>query len=121
MYKSVPDVVKVAFGKFYLFSLIYIVFFLIVYPFFLIDTINEFFSGLIFGFLTIFYIYMIRDTRKRVKNYSSTFYYLLLAIVFISISFSVVKFFLAWILMYFLYNTCYNWLVIKRGGALWEL
>ncbi len=94
MYKAVPDEIKIAFGKFYLFSIIYIVFFLGLYPFWLINYLNDFVCGLIVGFLTVFYIYMIMDTKRKVKTFISTFYYLLILIVFLAISFSVVKYFI---------------------------
>lgn len=94
MYNAVPDEIKVAFGKFYLFSLVYIGFFLIIYPFLLIKWMSDFTCGLVLGFLTIFYIYIIRDTKRKVKTFSSTFYYLLILGVFLSISFSLVKYFI---------------------------
>lgn len=94
MYKAVPDEIKIAFGKFYLFSLIYIVFFLGIYPFLLMKHISDFSSGLIIGFLTVFYFYIIRDTKKKVKTFISTYYYILMFIVFLSISFSIVKYFI---------------------------
>lgn len=94
MYNAVPDEIKVSFGKFYLFSLVYIVFFFVIYPFLLINWINDFTCGLVIAFLTIFYIYIIRDTKRKVKTFSSTFYYLLILGVFLSISFSIVKYFI---------------------------
>ena len=94
MYKAIPDEIKVAFGKFYFFSLLYIIFFLGVYPFILINHISDFSCGLIIGFLTVFYVYMILDTKKKVKKFVSTYYYVLIFIVLLSISFSVVKYFI---------------------------
>lgn len=94
MYKAIPDEIKVAFGKFYFFSLLYIIFFLGVYPFILIKHISDFSCGLIIGFFTIFYVYMILDTKKKVKKFVSTYYYVLIFIVLLSISFSVVKYFI---------------------------
>ena len=94
MYKAVPDEVKVAFGKFYVFSLVYIVFFLGIYPFLLINFMSDFSLGLIVGLLTVFYVYIITDTKRKVKTFVSTYYYLLIFIVFLAISFSVVKYFI---------------------------
>lgn len=94
MYDAVPNEVKVAFGKFYLFSLIYLIFFFGIYPFLIIGNINDFVSGLVFGFLVVFYIYMIVDTRKRTKTFASTYYYLLIFLVMLAMSFSIVKFFI---------------------------
>lgn len=94
MYKAVPDDVKIAFGKFYVFSFIYLLFFLIIYPFFLINYLNDFFSGIIFGFLVVFFIYMIKDTKVKAKTFASSFYYLLILCVFLAISFSIVKYFI---------------------------
>jgi CDP-diglyceride synthetase len=94
MYKAIPEEIKIAFGKFYIFSFIYLLFFLIIYPFFLINNVNNLFSFIILIFLILFYIYMIIDTRMRVKRFVSNLYYLLILFVFFSISFSVVKFFI---------------------------
>ena len=94
MYEAVPDDIKIAFGKFYLFSLIYIIFFLGLYPFVLIKYISDFSCGLIVGFLTVFYIYMILDTKKKVKKFISTYFYILIFLVLLSISFSIVKYFI---------------------------
>ena len=91
---DIPDEIKVAFGKFYFFSLLYIIFFLGVYPFILMNHISDFSCGLIIGFLTVFYVYMILDTKKKVKKFVSTYYYVLIFIVLLSISFSVVKYFI---------------------------
>lgn len=94
MYKAVPEDVKIAFGKFYVFSFIYLIFFLLLYPFLLIKTLSDFCLGIVFGFLLIFYIYIIRDTRKKIKTFSSNLYYFLIVCVFLSMSFSIIKYFI---------------------------
>ena len=44
MYDSIPDDIKISFGKFYTYSLFYIVFFGILYPFILMYYLNKIFK-----------------------------------------------------------------------------
>ena len=94
MYKGVPDDVKIAFGKFYLFSCLYILFFVVIYPFLLMNHLSDFSNGLVIGFFSIFYLYILRDTKNRIKSFVSNFYYILMFFVIVSISFSIVKYFI---------------------------
>ena len=94
MYKAVPDDIKVIFGKFYTYSFIYLIFFSFIYPFVLLGRINDFVAGLVVGFLFVFYIYMIIDAKKKVKTFSSWLFSVLIILVFLSMIFSVIKFFI---------------------------
>lgn len=91
--KEIPNEIKILFGKFYLFSFIYIIFFAVIYPFLLLKVITELSSIILFIFLIMFYIYMIIDVKKKKKTYNSTMYMILILLVLVSISFSIVKFF----------------------------
>lgn len=91
--KEIPNEIKILFGKFYLFSFIYILFFSIIYPLFLINILTELSSVIIFIFLIIFYIYIILDVKKKKNNYNSSMYVILILLVLTSISFSIIKFF----------------------------
>ena len=94
MYKAVPDDIKVVFGKFYTYSYIYLIFFSFIYPFILLGRINDFIAGLVVGFLFVFYIYMIIDAKKKIKTFSSWMFSILIILVFLSMIFSVIKFFI---------------------------
>ena len=88
---EIPDNVMNVLGKFYLFSLAYLVFFYGVFPFYLIDLINIYNSIAIIIFLTVFYIYMVFDVRRKREHFVSMLYFFLIFLVFISISFSIIK------------------------------
>ena len=94
MYNAVPDDIKIVFGKFYTYSFIYLIFFSYIYPFILLGNINDFIAGLVVGFLFVFYIYMILDAKKKIKHFSSWLYSVLIVLVFLSMFFSVIKFFI---------------------------
>lgn len=86
-----PDSVMNTFGKFYVFSIAYLVFFYVVFPFFLIYRINTFNCVAIIIFLSLFYIYMIIDVKRKRKNFISSLYVFLIFLVIVSISFSIIK------------------------------
>lgn len=90
--KEIPDEIKVLFGKFYLFSFIYIIFFLLIYPFILVNLVSLWGSIIIFISLIGFYGYMIVDVIKHKGRFNSTMFILLILIVIMAISFSIVKF-----------------------------
>lgn len=92
MLASVPDDIKIIYGRFVLFSIIYLVFFFIVYPFYLMYRINKVCSILIFIILIIFYVYMIVDVWKKRKTYMADGYVFFIPLVFVGISFSIIKF-----------------------------
>ncbi len=92
-YKNeIPDDIRILFGKFYVFSFIYLIFFLIIYPFILIKSFSLINLVLIISFLTIFYLFIVIDVIKKKKQFRSNLFILLIILVFIAISFSIVKF-----------------------------
>lgn len=91
--KSIPDEIKVLFGKFYLFSFCYLIFFFILYPFWLINKVSTLFSIILIIILILFYLYMIVDVCKKRGNFLSTLFVLLIMFVFMGISFSIIKLF----------------------------
>lgn len=92
MIASVPDEIKVIYGKFIVFSIIYLIFFFIIYPLLLVDMISKLSSIIIFVVLITFYVYMIIDVWKKKKTYISDGYVIIIPLVFVAISFSLVKF-----------------------------
>lgn len=90
--KSIPDGIKIMYGKFIAFSIIYLLFFSIIYPFFLINKISKIGSAIIFITLILFYGYMIIDVWKKKKTYISEGFILIIPMVFLAISFSLIKF-----------------------------
>ena len=93
MNSQVPDEIKTVFGKFYVFSLIYILFFGIAFPFYVMDHISLVSRILQIVLLSLFYIYIVIDIRKKRKTFMSTIYIVLIIMVVLSISFSIVKMF----------------------------
>lgn len=92
-YKNeIPDDIRILFGKFYVFSFIYLIFFLIIYPFILIKSFSLINLVLIISFLSIFYLFIVIDVIKKKKQFRSNLFILLIILVFIAISFSIVKF-----------------------------
>ena len=92
LYKNeIPDNIKVIFGKFYFFSLLYLIFFLIIYPFVLIERFSLFNLLILLIFLSLFYIWIIIDVVKKKKGYNSNLFVLLIGLVILAISLSVVK------------------------------
>lgn len=89
---TIPDKIKVLYGKFFLFSMLYLLFFAILYPFFLVSRMSKIGSILIFVLLVGFYIYIIIDVLKHRENYNASIFVLLILLVMIAISFSIVKF-----------------------------
>lgn len=92
LYKTeIPDEIKVLFGKFYIFSIIYLIFFLVIFPFCLLERISLLNLLAILLFLSLFYIWIIVDVFKKKKNFSSNLFVILLISVILAISFSIVK------------------------------
>ena len=92
LYKNeIPDNIKVIFGKFYFFSLLYLIFFLIIYPFVLIERFSLLNLLILLIFLSLFYIWIIIDVIKKKKGYNSNLFVLLIGLVILAISLSVVK------------------------------
>ena len=91
MYDTVPDDIKMLFGKFYAYSLLYLVFFGILYPFILMYYLNKIFTVILFIVLVVLYGYIIYDIRKKTDKYTSNLFYFLIVLVFISVSISIVR------------------------------
>lgn len=91
---QIPVEIKKLFGKFYIFSIFYIIFFAGVFPFVFMKHISLVSKILAILFLTVFYIYIIVDVHKKRKTFMSTIYIVLIVAVFLSISFSIVKIFI---------------------------
>ena len=94
IHKQIPDEVKVALGKFYIFSLIYIIFFGVIFPFYLIYNVSLVSQILVIILLMIFYVYMLVDVFKKKQKFTSTLFVFLIILVFFLISFSIVKMFI---------------------------
>ncbi len=92
MYDSVPDDIKVLFGKFYTYSLLYIVFLGILYPFILMYYLNKIFTIVMFIILVLLYGYIIYDIRKKVGKYKSNLFVIFIILVLLTFSFSILKF-----------------------------
>lgn len=90
--KEIPDEIKILYGKFYVFSFIYIFFFGVLYPFLFMERIKAWASILLFLLLGSFYIYMIVDVIKHKGRFNSTKFTLLILLVVMAFSFSIVKF-----------------------------
>lgn len=91
MYATIPEDIKLYFGKFYLYSLVYIVFFGILYPFFLMYYLNIVFSMIILIILALLYVYIIYDINRRTRKYISNMFFFLIILVILSLSFSFIK------------------------------
>ena len=85
MYDTVPDDIKMLFGKFYAYSLLYLVFFGILYPFILMYYLNKIFT-------IIMFIIIIIDIKKKIDKYKSNVFILFIILVLFAISFSIVRF-----------------------------
>ena len=91
MYATIPEDIKLYFGKFYLYSLVYIVFFGILYPFFLMYYLNIVFSMIILIILALLYVYIIYDINRRTRKYISNMFFFLIILVILSLSFSFIN------------------------------
>ena len=91
---EIPENIRILFGKFYFFSLIYLIFFLIIYPFILMKTINIVNLAIILVVLSICYLLIIIDVMRKKKNFNSNLFVILIIFVILAISFSIVKFWL---------------------------
>lgn len=92
MIASIPDDIKIIYGKFTIFSIIYLIFFFIIYPFLLVDRISKIGSIMILVLMSLFYVYMIIDVWKKKKTYIADGYVLMIPLVIAAISYSVIKF-----------------------------
>ena len=88
---SLPDDIKVLFGKFYLFSFILIIFLSILFPFVIMNRISNISRVMILVVLFLFYVYVIYDVVKKKKGFNSTIFILLITLVLASFVTSIVK------------------------------
>ena len=91
---QIPVEIKSTFGKFYIFSILYIIFFAIIFPFVFMNHISLVSKILSILFLSFFYVYIVIDVHKKRKTFMSTIYIVLIVAVILSISFSIVKLFI---------------------------
>ena len=91
MYDSVPDDIKILFGKFYTYSLIYIIFFGLLYPLILMYYLNKIFTVIMFIVLFLLYGYIVYDIKKKTGKYKSNIFILLIILVLFSFSFSILR------------------------------
>lgn len=89
---EIPDEIRIMYGKFYIFSLLYIIFFGLLYPLFFVKIISFWSSIIVFLSLIIMYIYMIIDVFKRKKTFNSNLFFYLIFLVFLVISLSIGRF-----------------------------
>jgi hypothetical protein len=92
MYDTVPEDIKMLFGKFYAYSSLYVMFFGILYPFFLMYYLSKIFSILLFIMLIGLYVFIIYDIKKKIGKYKSNMFVLFIMLVLFAISFSIVRF-----------------------------
>ena len=89
--ESIPEDIKMLFGKFYAYSLLYILFFAVLYPWFLMYYLNNIFSVVLIIGLCVLYLYIVYDIKKKTNKYISNVFFILILLVFISFSVSIVK------------------------------
>lgn len=92
--KNIPNDIKILFGKFYFFSILYIIFFLILFPFLFKPRISLISSILIMILLALFYVYIVFDVLKKEKGFKSYLLSVFILLVLFAYSFSLIKFFI---------------------------
>lgn len=92
MYDTVPENIKMLFGKFYAYSFLYVLFFGILYPFFLMYYLNKIFTVVLFVILIILYGLVVYDILKKREKYKSNMFVLCILFVILNISFSLLRF-----------------------------
>ena len=89
--QAVPEDIKMLFGKFYAYSLLYIIFFGILFPWILMYYLNNVFSIIMIILLVILYGYIVYDIKKKTGKYISNLFFFLIALVALTTSLSVIK------------------------------
>ena len=89
--ESLPNEIRVLFGKFYVFSFILIVFLGIIFPFIVMDRISFISRILVLVVLFIFYTYVVIDVIRKKKSFTSTIFILLITLVLASFVTSIIK------------------------------
>lgn len=90
-FQTVPEEIKVLFGKFYVYSLLYIIFFGILFPWILMYYLNNIFSIIMIFVLIILYVFIVYDIKKKTGKYISNLFFFLIALVVLTVSLSVIK------------------------------
>jgi len=91
--KNIPNEVKILFGKFYFFSVVYVIFFLILFPFLFRPRISLLSSILIMILLALFYVYIVIDVLRKERGFKSYLFSVFILLVVFAYSFSLIKFF----------------------------
>lgn len=91
MYDSIPDDIKISFGKFYVYSMLYVLFFGLLYPYVIMFYLNKIFTVILFILLILLYGYIVYDTKKKTGKFISTMFFFLIMLVVLSISLSIIK------------------------------
>ena len=92
MYDTVPEDIKILFGKFYAYSILYLIYFGLLYPFFLMYYLNKIFTVCLFIGLTLLYGVIIYDIKKKIGKYKSNVFIVFIILVVFTLSFSIIKF-----------------------------
>ena len=88
---SLPDDIKVLFGKFYVFSFILILFLSVIFPFLIMNRISLISRIFVLVVLFIFYVYVVIDVSKKKKSFNSSIFILLITLVVMSFVTSIIK------------------------------
>lgn len=91
MDETVPEDIKLIFGKFCTYSFLYVAFFGIIYPFFLMYYLNKIFSIVLILMLVFLYGFIIYDIRKKAGKYRSNSFFFLIMLVILVVSLSVIR------------------------------
>ena len=90
---NIPYDIKVLFGKFFVFSIVYILLFSLIFPLIIIKYISFIFSIIFISLMLIIYLYMIFDVIKHKNKYNSSNFIILIVLVLTSILYSFIKIF----------------------------
>jgi cytochrome c biogenesis factor len=91
---NIPDEILMLYGKFYFYSVCYVVIFGLLYPLLFIGNISNISLVLSFVIFIGLYAYMIYDVLKKSKGFKSAVFSLFVVLVILAISFSIVKIFI---------------------------
>lgn len=89
--KSIPDDIRVLYGKFTLYSIIIILFLSVIYSLILINYISLVTAISVLVILFLFYVYMIYDVIKHKKTYSSLLFVILVMTTVLSFGIAIIK------------------------------
>ena len=89
--ESIPVEIRSLFGKFYIFSILIIIFFFGLYPFVIINYVSMFTKIALLIVIFVLFILMIIDVFKKKKTFSSSLFIFLIIISIMSMIFSLIK------------------------------